>query len=157
MRRDERGQIHIIEVVTAALILVAAIQTIVTTQPPPASASESLIKLKELGDDSLRALDNMPLEDPHDRWIYDNSTLVKAISTQNMTTITELLNGSLPRTMTYSLSISNGTSSVHLFGPTDPIGDATTSRRWVHLKSNPYPFEDELAEVRLLIWYEVRP
>lgn len=106
-RSSRGGEVHIMEIVTAMMIVMAAIEAVITGEAQPQNTSENVEPLRVLGQDALRVLKEKPL-DRSEAFLYGNSTLVKLLSLQKVVELDENLSRILPLSVSYNLYISNG-------------------------------------------------
>ena len=94
------GQMHIMEVVTAGLLFLVALNLVANMTVTPTQSSQPLYQVQKLGSDVLRILDTTPTETSG----Y-SSFLDEALTTDNITIIRERIDESLPRTISYNLTL----------------------------------------------------
>lgn len=142
---QQNAQVHVIEMISAVILFIGVLLFVSSFSAPPQEPGYSLTQLKTLGDDSLRALDNIPTNDG----LYHNSTLVKYIAKNDITNLTKFLNLSLPETVSYNIYLKtiSERSSIYYMGA--PTGETPVAHRIIVYDGNAY-------DVELLMWYEPR-
>ena len=147
--KKQNAQVHVIEMTAAVILFIGVLLFVSSFSAPHQEPDYSFTQLKTLGDDSLRTLDNTPISNQIDAEKYHNSTLVKYIAENNVSTFTDFLNKSLPNTISYNVynrSIS-GRSTIYEMGT--PVDDTAVSHRIITYGGNVY-------DVELVMWYEPR-
>lgn len=145
MIRKDSGQIHAAEVILASVIFMSAMNfangLAVTSYPP----TYSMNQYETLGEDALRTLDNIPLEDANESLRYHDSTLTKYIATNDVSNLTAFLNATIPDTHSYNIFVND--APFYVMGTA--VGETATSHYIIVIDGN-------VLDVRMQIWYEVR-
>lgn len=141
---DEKGQMHVLEVMIAALLFLAALRTAIEVSTP-SSDKQSLNFLKTMGDDSLLVLDNKPSNDSQ----YYNSTLVKYIFSNDIKNLTSFLNKTLPIYVSYSISLFENGKNYEIISMGKVTGESIVSNYMIY-------YSGQIYEIQLLMWYEPR-
>jgi hypothetical protein len=154
-RLDERCQIHVMEVVTASLLVIAAVQALLASHVASDVEEIDLREMENVGEDVLRTIDQEPSDDPADGY---GSRLEMLLSNGDADALRENVSARLPNLYSYNLYISNGFTSRPIGPVIEPIGSAVTATRLVHLKDVPasYQLSGEIFQVQLLVWREYR-
>ncbi|MFA5772456.1 MAG: hypothetical protein WC974_06980 [Thermoplasmata archaeon] len=179
-RNNNDGQMYVIEVLTAMLILFSATNFIVTVATPPTPSHDSLSNLFTMGGDALTTLDNMPITDDFLVYyeinetlvlasvLYYNSSLVRYISNgtsdvRDVNNVTSFFNAVFPKTISYAIYLSNGRVTIPYYtGYGQPTGESTTAHRLVMIsqpKDKAYPgydFARGVYDISIVMWYGVR-
>ena len=145
--KKQNAQVHVIEMTAAVILFIGVLLFVSSFSAPHQEPDYSFTQLKTLGDDSLRTLDNIPTISG----LYHNSTLVKYIAENNVSTFTDFLNKSLPNTISYNVynrSVSER-KLIYPGTPSTPVGDTAVSHRIIAYAGNVY-------DVELVMWYEPR-
>lgn len=142
--KDEKGQMHVLEVMISALLFMAAMSIAVNVSTP-SSEQQSINQLKTLGNDSLLALDNTPCNDLG----YYNSTLVKFIFSNDIKNLTLFFNKTLSSSISYSITLLGNGKNTLVYSMGKAIGDSIVS----HF---PIFYNGKLYDVQLLMWHEPR-
>ncbi len=154
-RLDKRAQVHVMEVVTASILVTAAIQALLSSHLATEAESIDLREMEYLGEDVLRTIDQDRPDDPMDGY---QSRLEMLLSEGMVDELRENVSARLPNLYSYNLYISNGFISHPLGEVEEPIRDAVTATRLVHLRHTPasWPFTGSVFQVQLLVWREMR-
>lgn len=151
----------ILEVLTAGLLIIAAINFI-TTLPAPTQGSTLYLHEWELsGKDVLRALDNLP----SNRYI---SRLDEGVCS-DIDIIVDELNESLPATLSYNIYLRNTTSAITLYHSGKPSASSSARANYITYVSGGYckdwsnpqtpdweKIGNGLYEISIVIWHETR-
>lgn len=160
----ERAQMHIIEILTAAIIMFSTTNFITTVASPPMPNQDALSNLRVMGDDALRALDN--IVPPDLAATYHNSSLVKHVSTNDAGAMEAFIDAALPNTVSYAIYVTgeSSTGSIRTFTLYEELGKplepATTSHRLIatnHVENwTSAEFTDGVLDVSMVMWYGLR-
>jgi len=155
LRKDERGQMHVLEVMIGGLLILGAIQAGVDMTGHAGQKESGTEALRALGNDALRTLFHLPPRgsgvDPAD---YDNSSLVYSVIAGRPAVITDFLNSTLPVHVSYRVSVENYSMSNESIGSRNTVlyrgpvvlGETARSHFIFHHRGNIY-------DVQLLMWY----
>lgn len=143
---NKSAQMHAIEIILAAVLFFTAMNFAITLTVPVPQEKFSIEQWKIYGEDSLRILDNTPLNNTTEQKIYHNSTLTKYIIKNDITNLTKELNKTLPNSISYN--IYNG--SKYFYFKDFPVGD------YVIIVHRLIVFNGEVYNIRLEIWGEHR-
>ena len=169
------GQMNIVEVLTAMLILLSATNFIVTVATPPTPSHDALSNLSTMGSDALTTLNKIPINDDsrvyyeaNEVWVqqsalYYNSLLVKYVSTRDVDNVTSFFNTVFPKTVSYAIYLSNGKITIPFYtGYGQPIGESTTAHILVMIRQvtsnaySGYDFTPGVWDVSIVMWFGVR-
>jgi len=147
--KKQNAQAHVIEMISAVILFIGVLLFVSSFSTPPREANYSFTQMKILGDDSLRTLDNLPVDNQTDTEKYHNSTLVEYIAKNDTANLTKFLNLSLPETVSYNIYLRTVSerSSIYYMGA--PTGETAVAHRIIVYNGNVY-------DVELLMWYEPR-
>ncbi|HID73563.1 MAG TPA: hypothetical protein EYP43_00780 [Thermoplasmata archaeon] len=152
--RDGRAQVHVMEVVTASMLVIAAIQALIAAHVPSDAESIDLSDMRVSGEDALRVLDSQPASNDAHR--YD-SVLTMHLTNGDAVHLRENLTALIPPFYSFNLYLSDGYTSIPLGPEETPMGDAVVAARLVCLKENNYPgLYGNVLEVQILLWREAR-
>lgn len=147
--KKQNAQAHVIEMVSAVILFIGVLLFVSSFSAPHQEPDYSFTQLKTLGDDSLRTLDNTPIDNETEAEQYHNSTLVKYIAENDTTNLTKFLNASLPNTVSYNLYNRSISDRRIIYYRGTPIDDTVISHRIITYAGNVY-------DVELVMWYEPR-
>ncbi len=155
LRKDERAQVHVMEVVTAAMLVISAIQALIAAHVPTDVEEIDLTDIRLVGEDALNVLSKQPASDPSQR--YDN-VLTMHLTNGDVDLLRENLTALIPTEYSFNLYLSNATATLPLGPVATPLGDAIVAHRLVCLRQN--PFENDVGgtvlAVQVLVWRELR-
>jgi len=154
-RLDKRAQVHVMEVVTASILVTAAIQSLLAAHIATEVESIDLREMENIGEDILRSIDQESPDGAND--VY-RSRLDMLLSEGDIDALRENITDRLPDMYSFNLYISDGYVSHPLGDVEEPIGDAVTATRLIHLKDFPasWAVSGSVFQVQLLIWREMR-
>lgn len=154
-RLDKRAQVHVMEVVTASILVTAAIQALIASSISTEAESIDLREMEYVGEDVLRTIDQDRPDDPMDGY---QSRLEMLLSEDMVDELRQNISDRLPIIYSYNIYISSGYVSHPLGEVVEPIGDAVTATRLVHLRKTPdsWPFTGSIFQLQLLVWREMR-
>lgn len=147
MRKN--AQAHVIEMIAAVILFVGVLLFISSFSTGPPQQDYSVVQLKTLGDDSLRMLDNIPINNQSDAGKYHNSTLVKYIATNDAHALADFLNLSLPETVSYNVYLRTVSERKPFYYMGALAGETGVAHRIIVYDGNVY-------DVELVMWYEPR-
>lgn len=161
LRNDERGQMFILEVLTAGLLIIAAINFITTLPAPTQGSTLYLHKWELSGKDVLRALDNLP----SNKYM---SSLDEGIC-NDIDIVVDELNESLPATLSYNIYLRNRTSTITLYHSGIPSTSSSARANYIAYISGGYckdwsnpltpnwkAIGNGVYEISVVIWHEAR-
>lgn len=143
---NKKAQMHVIEIILAAVIFFNAMNFALTLTVPVPQEKFSIEQWKIYAEDSLRALDNTPLNNTTEQERYHNSTLTKYIIENDVANLTKFLNKTLPPQVSYN--IYNGSKAFYFNNV--PVGDD------VIVVHRLIVYNGEVYNIRLEIWEEYR-
>ncbi len=147
--KKQNAQAHVIEMVAAVILFIGVVLFISSFSTPPPQQNYSIVQLKTLGDDSLRTLDNTPIDNQSDAEKYHNSALVKYVATNDAPALADFLNLSLPEIVSYNIYLKNVSERNTVYSMGVSVGDTAVAHRIIVYDGNVY-------DVELLMWYEPR-
>jgi hypothetical protein len=159
------GQVYIMEVVTAGLLIMAVMNFIATMSVPSSPIPRTTIQLKTLGEDSLRHLDQITTFEDIDITEMDPGTyrsiLDYALSANNVTIVTTFLDLTFPETVSYNIYLSDGNKTVSWYIAGEITSDTATAHWIVTITDNTklylmYNLEGYVIDLKLIIWHEPR-
>lgn len=164
LRESGKAQMQVIEIITAGLVLLAAMNFAAELSAPLSPPGQSYTQLDKQGASTLAALDHLP---PGERGY--TSLLDQCLSTGDISTISDFLNLTLNVTVSYNLYIYpqdfEGAPLV-LFTSGGSIGEAATCHYAAVVSKSTllYDFETGayvalplgIHDLVLLMWYEPR-
>jgi len=103
---NNRAQIHILEVILVAVMLLLSVLFVVYISAPPSIQVVPSNQIKILCDEALRVMKDTPTGDGS----YENSMLFKYILTNDTTNFTAFLDDVLPENVFYQVWVYDGTS-----------------------------------------------
>lgn len=158
-----KAQMQVIEIITAGLVLLAAMNFAAQLSAPLSPPSQSYQQLDKQGTSSLAAMDHLPSDAGY------SSLLDECLSTGDITTISEFLNLTLNVTISYNLYLypaEFSASPLILITSGGSIGEATTSHYPAIISESAVLLDlatgDHVAvpyglyDLVLLMWYEPR-
>ncbi len=155
LQGDERGQMHVLEVMIGGLLILSAIQVGVNVAQYPAQEDSGTEELRTLGNDALRTLYHLPPSgEGFDPAGYGNSTLVYSVVENNSGIITAFLNSTLPTHVSYSFTVEHysteggavSSEGIILFHGPDVLGE-TARTHFI------FQHDGDIYDAQLLMWY----
>ncbi len=143
LKNRDDGQLHVLEVLIAALLFLSSVRIAVAVAAPAPSGELSTIRLERMARDSLIALDNLYSDDEN------MSFLQKTIHNNDAANLTKTLNKLLPKDVSFAVFVGDG-KNYRLFCKTaGPIGETGNSHLILSLG-------EEIIDVRIILWFEPR-
>lgn len=162
-RSAGKAQMQVIEIITAGLVLLAAMNFAAQLSAPLSPSSQNYVQLDKQGTSTLAALDHLPSENGY------SSLLDECLSTGDISTISDLLNLTLNVTISYNLYLypqDYEASGIVIITSGGSIGEATTSHYPAVVSQNTVLYDHAtgdyvevplgLHDLVLLMWYEPR-
>jgi len=147
--KKQNAQVHVIEMISAVILFISVLLFVSSFPTPPRESNYSITQMKILGDDSLRTLDNLPVDNQTDAEKYHNSTLVEYVAKNDTANFTKFLNLSLPETVSYNIYLRTISERSFIYYMGTPIGETAVAHRII-------VYDGNLYDVELAMWYEPR-
>ena len=152
MRGNTKSEVYLVEIIAIVLLCIAVFEFMSVFSIPSYEPNYSNEKLVTLGNDILLSL-NCPRDDVPDE--YHNSKLTELIIENNITELTNVLNASLPETVSYNIYMRNSTSRIPLYISGTPHGDTAVSHQIIS-HYNTTSNIVQIWDIELVLWYEIR-
>lgn len=158
-----KAQMQVIEIITAGLVLLAAMNFVAQLSAPLSPPSQSYVQLDKLGTSTMATLDHLPSDQGY------SSLLDEYLSTGQVGKVTDLLNLTLNVTTSYNLYLypaGYDAEPMLLFSSGGSIGEASTAHYPCVMSEGPSLYDIStgsyvavspgLHDLLLLLWYEPR-
>jgi len=151
----------VIEVITASVIILAALQLLSAVQPPPEHSNDSIVKLRVEAEDILRNLDTRPPGDEINGTLFSGSYLSQLIGTNSSDILGAEIGRFLRPTLSYNVFVNDGTrtTSVINLGSTSTQSAVGTRTIYIQDDTRMEPagaMKGHIYDVSLHIWLEPR-